>query len=95
MIKITNDQQMFSDGFKRYYIPSRMIEGLESYINQHLLQGSFLHAVLCNDLLEAIRNADHWNMANLPAIVNFLYNYAPRKCFGSPEKVEKWLNNKE
>lgn len=82
----------FNDGVNMYSVPFYMIEGLDVYINRRIKQGSFLHAVLCNDLIEAVRCADEKNMANLPAYANFLYNYAPRECYGSREKVEKWLS---
>lgn len=77
--------------FEFYEIPNHMVEGLDDYINHRLKQGSFLHAVLCNDLKPACMQADGKNMRNLPAYVNFLYNYAPINCWGSPEKVNAWL----
>lgn len=81
----------YTDGLYSYQIPPEMVEGLELYINHHVRQGSFLHAVLCNDLIEACKCADKRNMACLPAYANFLYNYAPAACFGSREKVSAWL----
>ena len=91
MINITIEMLYFSYGMIRYKIPNHMVEGLDSYINHRLKQGSFLHAVLCNDLMEAVKRADADNMAALPAYANFLHNYAPPECYGSVEEVEAWL----
>jgi hypothetical protein len=77
--------------FRDWYIPDRMMAGLQRYINDHVPVGDFLTAVLRNDLMEAVNRADEENMANLPAYVGYLYNEAPSSCFGSPERVRKWL----
>lgn len=92
MIEITYEQTEFDEGHHIFYIPSHMIDGLQEYINHHIRQGSFLHAVLCNDFMQACMCADHWNIGQLPAFANFLYHYAPRACYGSKEKVEAWIN---
>jgi len=42
-------------------------------------------------LLASIRTADSENIKVLPAIVEFLYNNIPLGCWGSWEKVRKWL----
>lgn len=68
-----------------------MVEGLELYINHRIKPGSFMTAVLANDLIEAVGKADHRNIKNIPAYVYFLYNFAPPECFGSYEKVKAWL----
>lgn len=82
---------IFECGGKVYRIPGHMIDGLLSYIEDRIPQGSFLTAVLENKLVEAAHQADNQNMNALPAYANFLYNYAPRACWGSPEKVKAWL----
>ena len=90
-MKIESNMLRFIYEFEFYEITNHMVESLDSYINHRLKQGSFLHAVLCNDLKSACMQADGKNMRNLPAFVNFLYNYAPISCWGSPEKVKAWL----
>ena len=77
--------------FQRYYIPQRMMGGIERYINDRIPPGDFLMAVFQNNLSEAVGRADEENMANLPAYAAYLYNEAPQGCHGSPEKVKKWL----
>lgn len=73
-------------------IPDRMIGGMRRYIENGIEPGDFLRAVLNNDLQEACGRADAENQRILFQYVKFLYNYAPSDCWGSPEKVEKWLD---
>ena len=80
--------------FREFYIPPRMMEGLQRYINSHIKPGSFLLSVLCNDLAEAVMNADDENLGNIPAYVSYLYNKTPRTCWGSEEKVANWLSGR-
>lgn len=75
-------------------IPDYMQEGLLSYIEQHTEPGGFLRAILENDLLRACDRADHTNLWLLPVYVSYLYSCVPGGCWGSPEKVAKWLENK-
>ena len=77
--------------FNQFYIPERMMGGIKRYIENGIEPGSFLMAVLCNNLCEAVGRADSENMANLPAYVSYFYNEAPSACHGSSEKVKAWL----
>ena len=76
---------------KNFYIPERMMGGIERYINDKINPGDFLQAVICNDLREAVGRADDENIRNLPAYVAYFYNEAPSLCWGSKEKMEAWL----
>ena len=53
--------------------------------------GSFLEAVLCNDLWEACSLADDNNLWILPVIVAWLYNNVPAACWGSSGKYKEWV----
>ncbi len=77
--------------FRDWYIPERMMPGIERYIEQHIRPGHFLSAVISNDLKDACGRADDENMTNLPAFVAYFYNEAPHPCWGSPEKMEAWI----
>lgn len=77
---------------RAYQIPSHVIEGIDDYINKRIRPGSFLYAVFCNDLVNAFGKADMWNVQQMAAFAHFLYWHAPKACWGSVEKVEKWLN---
>jgi len=78
-----------------YSIPERMRGAITRYIEDRRIPGGFLQAVICNNLSEAVGRADDENIRNLPAYVNFFYNHAPSQCWGSPEKMIKWLGNKK
>ena len=77
--------------FHTFYIPERMMPGLQRYIEDHVQPGDFLQAVICNNLKNAIDRADYENMVNLPAYVAFLYNQAPAGCWGSKEIYHEWI----
>lgn len=72
-------------------VPGHMIGGLRRYIERGIPPGSFLTAVLSNDLKEACHRADETNKRCLWDFVYFLYNYAPRECWGGPERVREWI----
>jgi hypothetical protein len=80
--------------FNQFYIPERMRGGLTRYIENHIKPGGFLCAVISNNLKEAVGRADEENMANLPAYMNYLYNHAPYNCWGSPEEMKTWLEER-
>lgn len=72
-------------------IPEHMIGGLRRYIENGIEPGSFLEAVLCNDLKGAVGRADQTNKHRLHDYIMFLYNFAPSSCWGSPEKYTAWV----
>lgn len=72
-------------------IPEYIIEGLMDYIVGGVPPGDFLRAVLENRLFESFGRADRENREHLYHICVFLCSYAPQMCWGSPSKVEAWL----
>jgi hypothetical protein len=74
-----------------HLIPSHMIGAVKRYILQGIPPGSFLTAVLCNDLRAAFAQADDDNAAAMQGWVRFFYNYAPSGCWGSTENYHNWL----
>ena len=77
--------------FRDYYISEHMMAALLRYINNGIRPGSFLTAVLENDLSNAVACADDNNLPNLLAFVGYLYNEAPGLCWGSPATVKAWI----
>lgn len=77
------------------YYPMRddLYGALERYLNNGIMPGSFLTAVLENNLSEAFGRADHENEANLKNIVGYVYNNLPSGCWGSREKVQNYLKS--
>ena len=76
---------------KRGYVPEHTHEALQNYFNNGWEPGSFLMAVLRNDLIEASFRADHINRDNLANIAEWIYHNAPRGSWGSTEVVRDWL----
>jgi len=73
----------------------RHYDALQRYVEERLPTGSFLRAVLCNDLIGAIGRADSESVGELQAIITFLFNEVRSDCYGSPEKVARWLAGRE
>jgi len=72
-------------------IPDHCRHGLQAYIEVGQPVGSFLHAVLCNQLHEALMRADNINIHHLMDYVTFLIGQAPLACWGNPERVKAWI----
>jgi len=87
------DKYIFAYGLIIYEIPKRMRASISRYVEDKILPGDFLQAVISNDLSEAMGRADEENMAQLPAYVNYFYNHTPCTCWGSKEKMEAWVKN--
>jgi len=76
-----------------HYVPEHMKGGLERYINHGIPPGSFLRAVLENNLLGAFSKADETNrhaMYEWACVLNTL----PLNCWGSEEKVLAYMKSK-
>lgn len=73
-------------------IPEACADGLALYIAAKIAPGSFVTAVLENDLREACGRADSQNRHLLFNYMSFLYNDAPSNCWGSRQKVSEWLS---
>lgn len=74
-----------------HLIPAYMVGAVKRYILQGIPPGSFLTAVISNDLREAFARADDDNATAMQGWVRFFYNYAPSGCWGSPERYSNWL----
>ena len=77
--------------FRDFYIRDQMMEGIRDYIDHGVPCGSFLTAVICNDLKNAVGRADEENLRNLPAFVGYFYSEAPAPCWGSEEEMNAWM----
>lgn len=76
----------------RNFIPPATMHQLDEYQNRRVPPGGFLHAVLANDLYNAVLHADEGNLACLQAIVGYVEGQMPISCRGSREAVQAWLN---
>lgn len=84
---------MYDEQKMKELLPEHMWGGMKRYLENGIMPGSFLTAVLLNDLKGALGQADHINRNRLHDIVTFLYNYAPGTCWGSPDKVNAWVES--
>ena len=82
-----------SKDFEGYDIPSYMHGGLIRYFNNGIPPGSFMSAVLENNLVEAQGRADSNNAEIIPEYVRFLQNKVPATAWGSRAKVDAHLDS--
>jgi len=78
-----------------YEMPELTYKGLSRYVTHHVSPGSFLRAVLSNDLLSSFLIADDYNAIAMYDIVKFCYLELPHSCWGSQGVVDKWIANEE
>ena len=78
--------------FREFYITDHMLDSIQEYVRIGRPVGDFLTAVIKNDLKEAVGRADDENIRNLPAFVSYFYNEAPSNCWGSQEKLDRWID---
>ena len=74
-------------------LPTHIHPGVQDYIEHGHLPGSFLQAVICNDLFQSFGRADEINHERMFHIVSFFYNEAPGQCWGSPKKMQVWAEH--
>lgn len=76
-------------------VPATLHDGLTEYVAARRPTGSFLRAVLENDLKEACMRADDVNRWHLVDIVRWLNADVPSPAWGSPDAVAAWLTDTE
>src|SRR5688572_29473527 len=79
---------------KQYRVPEHIHDGLIAYVTQGRKPGSFLLAVLSNNLRGSMMHADPETKAALPQIVAWLTWEVNATCWGSFEVVQAWLLKK-
>ena len=72
-------------------VPPQTLHSIDRYIAHGIPAGGFLGAVLANDLRGASLRADASNQIALVAIVAYLEERCPKECWGSYERVDKWI----
>jgi len=83
------------DDLDRYLedLPEHMRGGVRRYLHDGIAPGSFLKAVMENDLVGAFGAADVVNRRIMWNYANMLYNAFPARssgCWGSAQAVEDW-----
>lgn len=72
---------------KNSNIPEDIKFSLDLYRDEGYHPGSFLEAVLCNDLIQAVKCCAHNDLA---WIAVYIINNFPAEAYGSKEKVLTW-----
>lgn len=73
-----------------FYIPEHVLEQIDRYVKDGTDPGSFLTAIICNDLEGAVHCADEAALRNLPAYVNYFHWEVPGQCHGSLARMFSW-----
>lgn len=72
-------------------LPEHIRDGVQRYIEEGICPGSFLQAVITNNLKESFKRADEVNITQMFNIVIFFYNEVPYLCWGSQERMDSWI----
>ena len=88
-----HQEDCFAGQYKE--IPKRMQDALLRYVDDGVESGSFLQAVVENNLRDAIGNADSENLPLLHLYVSWFYNIAPAGCWGGVKQRATWLKSKQ
>ena len=75
-------------------IPTLTTEGIDRYVKYRLPPGSFLRAVLEDNLAEAYQQADDSNREAFPQVVQKVRSEVPESARGNATKVRAWLQGK-
>jgi hypothetical protein len=77
------------------HAPHHLRPGILRYIVDGIEPGRFLRRVLENDLTEAVNRCNGpGGLEELRLLVGLLYNGAPSMCWGTPDKVSAWIEQK-
>jgi len=74
-------------------LPPHMRGSMQRYYERGIPGGNFLTAILENRFVGAILHADEVNLSDLENCAIFLAWEIPTTCWGSPEKVRKWIES--
>ena len=91
--KALAEEQRWDKGADWSLVPHHMRGAVKRYVEHGLSGGSFLDALVRNDLYGAVLHADSTNSANISRIVNFFYLHSPAGCWGTPALVDEWMRN--
>jgi len=73
-------------------VPLHIRKSIDRFVEYGVPVGSFLWAILTNDLFGAIQRADEISLSHLHEICAYVYNAVPSSCWGTDEKVHAHCN---
>jgi len=68
---------------------------LYQYVEDGSIPGDYVYSVLINALYEAFSAAPLDEVHNVNGTVQYILTYCPTECYGSPEKVTRWIERKK
>ena len=71
-------------------LPEHCRGGMRLYIEDGLIPGDFLQAVIRDSLVDALGRADRINSERIRDYALFMHNEAPMPCWRSKEKMTAW-----
>lgn len=71
-------------------VPAHLHEGIRRWVDDGIVPGGFLQAVICNDLYIATSVSGYSSESKLPEIVRFFVWCVPAACWGSPDALKSW-----
>ena len=74
-------------------LPEHMRQGARLYMEEGIAGGSFLMALLANDVVTALNCSDDTNNQTLPEWAYWLQWQIPACSWGSVEAVQKWISH--
>lgn len=77
------------------YVPDNLRDGIKAYIETGRPVGSFLAAIICNDLKGAVFSGHPGILINIPSIVRWFWNYAPSSCHGNENNYRGWTDARQ
>ena len=80
-----------SDSRKYDRAPASVVASIDRFVEHRIAPGSFVRAVLSNDLAGAFGTADESSLRGLRDIMLYIHWEVPARCHGSESKVQKWL----
>jgi hypothetical protein len=80
--------------FRGIQLPDHLKDSIDAYVREGRPVGNFLRSCIENNLLDAVARADPDNHTALIAVVGYLSNMCPERCWGSIEKYDLWLERK-
>lgn len=75
-------------------VPDHNLPGLARWLSCGIRPGSFLTALLSNDLRGCMQNGDDENLGKLHELWQFLYMQIPSDAWGSRERMSAWTNRR-
>ena len=72
-------------------MPNRLREAIIRYVDNGMPTGSFLEAVLRNNLFKACKSADSESQEKLFQITYFILHVVPVVCRGSKNEFNTWI----